>query len=175
MSLLGGHLPKSSSEGSSLVQLLPSNSNGTILPFLRPKPQLPRPQSFNLNPLLETIATASARRYVISSGSKPEKFAWLYGISLSQIRKWKWTCWMGLCGSSAGRFGSRRDSQEWNSWMNCAVKSGIWRNALISSVVYERSSVAGLSLNTNRGYSVEAKTFLHAPVDEVFAIIVNGL
>ena len=69
MSFLGGHLPKSSSEGSSLVQLLPSNSNGTILPFLRPKPQLPRPQSFNLNPLLETIATASARRYVISSGS----------------------------------------------------------------------------------------------------------
>ena len=51
MSFLGGHLPKSSSEGSNLVQLLPSNSNGTILPFLRPKPQLPRPQSFNLNPL----------------------------------------------------------------------------------------------------------------------------
>ena len=76
MSFLGGHLPKSSSDGSSLVQLLASNSNGTILPFLRPKPQLPRPQSFNLNPLLETIATASARRYVISSGSKPEKSAW---------------------------------------------------------------------------------------------------
>ena len=69
-------MPKRPSSGSNLVQLLPSKSNGTILPFRRPKPQLPRPQSLKRNPLFDAIAMASARRYAISSGSKPEKSAW---------------------------------------------------------------------------------------------------
>ena len=86
--------------------------------------------------------------------------------------KWKWTCWIG---PPTGRLGSSKEIQEWNSWMNWAVKSGIWRNALISSVVYERSSVAGLSLNANRGYSLEAKTFLHAPMYDGPEVNVNGL
>ena len=86
--------------------------------------------------------------------------------------KWKWICWIG---PPTGRLGSSKEIQEWNSWMNWAVKSGIWRNALISSVVYERSSVAGLNLNANRGYSVEAQTLRHAPMYDGPEINVNGL